>query len=183
VKGIVFNLLELAVSHEHGEEAWDDLLDAAGLTGAYTSLGSYPDEDLRKLVEAASAALGMPAASVVRWFGRRALPVLAQVYPGFFAPHTDTRSFLLTLNDIIHPEVRKLYPGADVPEFAFEQSPDGDIRMGYDSPRKLCTFAEGLIEGAASHFGEHVSITQPECMLRGEARCQLEISFASAPAT
>jgi hypothetical protein len=178
VKGIVFNLLEQVVSRDYGEDAWDDLLSAAGLMGAYTSLGSYPDEHLGKLVSAASEALHIPAQDVVRWFGREAMPALAGAYPAFFSPHTGTRSFLLTLNDIIHPEVRKIYPGADVPEFDFEQMPDGNLRMGYDSHRKMCSFAEGLIEGAAARFGEQVTISQPRCMLRGNERCELEIAFS-----
>ena len=181
LKGIVFNVLEQVVSRDHGENTWDDLLSAAGLVGAYTSLGSYPDEDLGKLVTAASEALHIPAQDVIRWFGREALPVLAQAYPAFFAPHTDTRSFLLTLNDIIHPEVRKLYPGADVPEFEFDVSSDGTLGMGYGSHRKLCSFAEGLIEGAAGWFGERAAISQPRCMLRGDERCDLVIVFRRGP--
>jgi hypothetical protein len=177
VKGIVFNLLEQAVSRDYGEDTWDDLLSAAGLVGAYTSLGSYPDDHLGRLVGAASGALRLPPQDVIRWFGREAMPALAQAYPAFFSPHADTRSFLLTLNDIIHPEVRKLYPGADVPEFDFDPLPDGGLRMGYDSHRKMCSFAEGLIEGAARQFSELVRISQPECMLRGDARCLLEIAF------
>jgi hypothetical protein len=106
VKGIVFNLLEQVVTRDHGENTWDDLLSSAGLTGAYTSLGSYPDEDFGRLVRAASEGLNVPSQDLVRWFGREALPALAKAYPGFFAQHADTRSFLLTLNDIIHPEVR-----------------------------------------------------------------------------
>ena len=180
MKGIVFNLLEQVVSRDYGEDTWDDLLGAARLVGAYTSLGSYPDEHPGKLVAAASEALAIRAEDAVRWFGREALPALAQAYPPFFSPHTDTRSFLLTLNDIIHPEVRKLYPGADVPEFDVHRRPDGSLGMGYDSHRKLCSFAEGLIEGAAAHFGEQVAISQPRCMHRGDASCDLEIAFSPA---
>jgi hypothetical protein len=180
VKGIVFNLLEQIISRDYGEDRWDDLLNAAGLVGAYTSLGSYPDDHLGKLVGVASETLGIPTQDVVRWFGREALPALAQAYPGFFTPRTDTRSFVLTLNDIIHPEVRKLYPGADVPEFDFDTLPNGKLRMGYSSHRKLCAFAEGLIEGAAAYFGEQVAITQPRCMIRGDETCELDITF-SAP--
>ena len=175
MKGIVFTLLAQAVAEEYGEDAWDDMLDGAGLDGVYTSLGDYPDEDLGKLVEQASASVALPAQDVVRWFGRSALPRLAVAYPGFFARHADTRSFLYTLNDIIHPEVRKLYPGADVPWFDFDETPDGGLVMGYASGRRLCAFAEGLIEGAAAHFEEPVSISQPACMLRGDPSCELVI--------
>jgi hypothetical protein len=180
VKGVVFNLLEEVVSREHGEDTWDALLEEAGLDGAYTSLGSYPDSDLLRLVDAASEALGVSPDEVVRWFGRNALPLLAPDYPRFFAPHTSARSFVLTLNDIIHPEVRKLYPGVDVPVFDFDASSEQVLAMGYSSRRKLCAFAEGMIEGAAAHYGERVSISQPRCMNRGDQACLLELTFAPA---
>jgi hypothetical protein len=177
MKGIVFNLLEEAVSHDYGEGTWDQMLEAAGLEGAYTSLGSYPDEDLMKLVGVACSELDMPAQDVVRWFGLAAMPLLAERYPEFFAPYESARSFVLTLNSIIHPEVRKLYPGADVPVFYFDTSSEDVLVMGYASPRRMCAFAEGLIEGAAAHYGERAVIEQPRCMTRGDDKCVLEISF------
>ena len=178
MKGIVFNLLETLVSDTHGEETWESLVESAGVSGAYTSLGSYPDEDLFALVGAASAALGEEPGDVVRWFGRGAMPLFAERYPALFAEHTHARSFVLTLNDIIHPEVRKLYPGAIVPEFDFDTSGSAQVLMDYHSPRKLCAFAEGLLLGAADHFGETVEIEQPLCMHRGDPRCRLAITFS-----
>ncbi|MBI4241193.1 MAG: heme NO-binding domain-containing protein, partial [Candidatus Rokubacteria bacterium] len=85
--------------------------------------------------------------------------------------------FLLTLNDIIHPEVRKLYPGAGVPVFDFDASAPDTLAMGYTSARRFCAFAEGLIEGAAAHYGEEVAIEQPTCMNRGDKTCTLMIRF------
>lgn len=178
MKGIVFNLLETIVSTEHGEDTWDALLESTGLDGAYTSLGSYPDEDLFALVGAASEALAIPPDDVVRWFGRGCLPLFAERYPEFFANHTRTRPFALTLNDIIHPEVRNLYPGAIVPEFAFDATDPDALTMDYVSPRKLCAFAEGLLLGAGDHFGEQVEIVQPLCLNRGDPLCRLMISFS-----
>jgi hypothetical protein len=86
MKGVVFNLLEQVVVREYGENVWDDLLDTAGLAGTYTSLGSYPDEEIMSLVAAAAAALKLPPDEVLRWFGRRAMPLLAGHYPVFFTP-------------------------------------------------------------------------------------------------
>src|SRR5689334_1624892 len=143
MKGIVFNMLETLVVRDHGADAWDDLLDAAELDGSYTTLGSYPDEELLALVGAASGALSLPPEAVVKWFGRSSMPLFATSHPHFFERHVDTKSFLLTLNDMIHPEVRKLYPGADVPDFDYEMTDDGGLRMVYRSERKMCAFAEG----------------------------------------
>jgi heme-NO-binding protein len=178
LKGIIFNVFEQLVVRDRGEDEWDRLLENSGLGGAYTSLGSYPDGDLMKLIQAASAAWNLPTDEVVRWLGRDSLPIFAERYPAFFEPHQTTLEFLLTLNEIIHPEVRKLYPGAEVPVFDHSVLDHRFLTMGYRSDRKLCMFGEGLIEGAAAHFGEQVSIEQPICMNRGDSRCVLEISFS-----
>ena len=176
MKGIVFNLLEECVVREHGEDTWDALLEAAQLDGVYTSLGNYPDEQLGALVGAASETLAVPSDEVVRWFGQRALPHFADRYPALFEPHDDVRSFVLTLNEIIHPEVRKLYPGADTPDFVFDTSSPERLVMDYTSPRRLCAFAEGLILGTAEFYGERVELSQSECMNRGDERCRIAIA-------
>lgn len=183
MKGIVFNLLSELVRREFGEDTWDDLVDAAGVSGAYTSLGSYDDGEMFKLVGAASTALGKPPADILRWFGRGAMPMLAHKYPGFFDSTGSTRPFLLALNNIIHPEVRKLYPGADVPVFDFDDSRDETLVMGYHSARRLCALAEGFVLGAADHFSEAVTVEQSQCMHRGDDKCVFQIAFAPRHAT
>jgi hypothetical protein len=50
LKGIMFDLLEATVSATHGAHVWDDLLEATGLTGAYTTLGNYPDRPSRDAI-------------------------------------------------------------------------------------------------------------------------------------
>ena len=180
MKGIVFNLLEQVVIDEHGEDAWDRILESAGQEGAYTAVGSYADEQFMALVGSAVEQLGVEPDDLVRWFGKRSMPLLAARYPAFFEGHTSTRSFVLTLNDVIHPEVRKLFPGADVPVFEFTTPDDRTVELAYVSSRKLCSFAEGLVEGAAEHFGESVDLKQTECMKRGDSRCVLVCAFAPA---
>jgi hypothetical protein len=163
------------VSTAYGDAAWDRLLDDAGLDGAYTSLGSYGDDEIFALVKVASATLSLPEADVLRWFGRQAMPLLAKRYPSFFAHHENVRSYLLTLNDIIHPEVRKLYPGARTPVFDFDTSLADVLAIGYNSPRRLCALAEGFMQGAADYFGERLDIRQSQCMHHGAGRCVFQV--------
>jgi hypothetical protein len=181
VKGVIFNLAEEVITDGFGDDAWDEVLDAAGLEGAFTSLGNYPDADLVSLVTAASGVLDRDAADVVRMVGKGALPRLAERYPMFFAPHTSTRPFLLTLNEVIHAEVRKLYPDADVPEFDFDDSDPDWLVIRYRSHRKMCSLAEGFILGAAEHYGQEATIEHPTCMLEGADACVLRCAFTSAP--
>ena len=175
MKGIVFNLLEEAVTTDFGDATWDRLLDDAGLDGAYTSLGSYDDAEIVRLVEVASTALQIPPADVLRWFGRRAMPLLAGRYPAFFGGHAGARAFLLTLNSIIHPEVRKLYPGASPPVFDFDTGDNTTLVIGYNSARRLCALAEGFIAGAAEHYGEQAQVSPSQCMHDGAGKCVFHV--------
>ena len=156
---------------------WEDLLEAARVDGAYTSLGNYPDESMMRLVSAAATALHTPADEVTRWFGRKSLPLLAERYPHFFSGHKSARTFLLTLNDVIHTEVRKIYPGSEVPVFEYDSSSPDVLLMGYRSRRKLCALAHGFTEAAAAHYGEDLFFEQLECMHRGDERCLFRIAL------
>lgn len=178
MKGVIFNLLEDAVAAHFGASVWDNVLNAAELEGAYTSLGSYPDSELTALVAAASDNLSLSPPVMLRWFGRNAMPLLAQRYPAFFEP-SNVRNFLLSVNTIIHHEVRKLYTGAGCPHFQFQEPVSGELVIGYSSPRRLCALAEGFIDGAAAHYGETVEVNHPTCMHTGSPSCTLVIRWES----
>ena len=177
MKGIIFNLVEGFVVAEGGERAWDSLLDSADLDGGYSSLGDYADEELSALVTAYSQTHDLTLAATTRAVGRHALLGLAERYPHFFTPHTHTRDMLLTLNDVIHPEVRKLHPSSRPPDFVFTSTDPDDFVMGYSSGRHLCFLAEGMIAGAAEHYGEGVTVSQSACMHDGADQCVIHCTF------
>ena len=180
MKGIMFNLVEEVVTDRFGADTWESLLHSAGLDGAYTSLGSYPDVDFFRLVGAAEQALKMSADEVLRDLGEAALPLLAEQYQVFFAPFVSARPFLLTLNDVIHPEVRKLYPGAEIPDFDFDTSDPEVLVIGYRSPRRLCALAEGFIMGAARHYQQDAEVAQSACLKKGDPKCLIICRFKSS---
>lgn len=180
MKGVVFNLLEQLVRREFGESAWDDVRAEADVGGSFDSTDTYPDAILRRLVAAVAKRARKTPGEALQWFGRHSMPLLSAKYPALFASQTSARSFILTLNDIIHPEVRRLYPGADVPVFDFGTPSPDVLTLGYHSPRKLCALAHGFIEGAADHYGERVEVEQIECMHRGDAKCVFHLRFSPA---
>ncbi len=180
MKGIIFNVTEEVVRHAYGEDAWDAILDGAGLDGSWTSLGSYPDEYFTKVVTSAAALLGVDEPTVLSVVAEGALPLLAVRYPHFFAPHRDARAFVLTLNDVIHPEVKKLYPGATPPTFEVQGAGEDELVLRYTSARRLCALAMGFLRGAAGHYGQTVSITQSSCQLLGDDHCLLHCQFTNA---
>ena len=177
MKGILFNLLERVVTETHGEDAWEDVLDAAGSTGAYTAVGNYTDKEFLALVSQAASLGGVTPDDLLRDFGRRSFPLLAEGYPHFFEGHDETLGFLLTLNDIIHVEVRKLYPGAETPFFEYDSDAPDALRMSYHSTRDMCALAEGFVLGAAAHFDERIEVEQTRCSKKGDDSCLFVLSF------
>lgn len=177
MKGVVFNLLEEAVRREFGPDVWDDLLDEANVQGAYTSLGNYSDEEIVALVSAAATKLKLSNGDVLRWFGERAMPILKEKYPTLFQNHSSARNFVLSVNSIIHPEVRKLYSGASCPFFHFREGENGSVMMGYESSRKMCDLADGFVRGASKIFCEEVEINHQTCMNHGAEKCLMEIKW------
>lgn len=177
MKGVVFNLLEELVRKEFGESEWHRVRQDADVDASFDSLATYPDAVLRKLVAAVARRAQKTPGEALQWFGRHSMPLLALRYPALFDSQDSARSFILTLNDIIHPEVRRQYPGADVPVFDFDSSIPDTLTVGYHSPRKLCALAHGFIEGAADHYGETVDVEQTTCMHRGDPKCVFQLRF------
>ena len=63
MKGVIYNLVESVVRSERGDDAWDDVIDEAGVSGAYTSLGSYPDSDLVDIATTVARQVGTDPSS------------------------------------------------------------------------------------------------------------------------
>ncbi len=176
MKGVIFNLVEEVVAAAFGPEMWERLLDTADASGVYTSLGSYPDQELLDIVGAACTHTRMAAPELLRTIGTLAIPRMYARFPHFFDGAPDARSFVLSLNGIIHPEVRKLYAGAGCPHFHYTQA-DAALTLGYNSPRKLCHLAEGFLIGAAGHYGEAVTVSQSACMHSGDPACHIHLAW------
>jgi len=178
VKGVVFNVVEEVVTDLLGADCWDDLLDDAGLAGAYTSLGQYDDHELGAIVHAAAARTGLAAGAVLALVGTHAYTHLAGRATGLVEGYHDLASLLAGLDRVIHPEVTKLYPGARPPSFEVRTEPDGTIVLRYDSARRLCRLAEGLAVGAARHLGGDATVEHRSCRDDGADACILAITTA-----
>lgn len=178
MKGAVFTIFEDMVVEQFGLLTWDRLLSAVApdSEGIYTASDSYPDAELFELVGGLSAMTGQPVQTLVQHFGRYALGRFAELYPDHFRVLTP-KQFLMSVDRAIHVEVLKLYPDALLPAFEYEDPAPSRLVMLYRSPRKLCSFAEGLIEGTSRHFATPIRVEHPLCMHRGDEHCRLEIEF------
>lgn len=177
MKGVIFNVLEELVIETSGMDAWNNILQAAGSDGVYTSGESYSDEELFSLVGAACNALNLPAEQVIGMFGEYLFDQLDARHPTFVASAKNLKNFLMSVDTVIHGEVLKLYTNPNLPRFKYIDHGDNKLTMQYSSPRKLCILAEGLIRGAANRYGNSITIDHPVCMHNGADHCQLDVSI------
>ena len=176
MKGIVFDMLRDMVEENYGLDGWQAVLDGADSDGMFISTETYHDQALMDLVVSASNVTGIDNNDLVYAFGQYMVKQFYQRFPQFF-DHDGLFPFLLSVDHLIHVEVRKLFPDAGVPHFEYhEQLPDR-LTMVYQSPRKLCKLAEGLIDGSAKHFNQAYHLTHDVCMHKGDDCCHLLVTL------
>ena len=160
MKGIVFTELIEMVEATFGLEVADKMLAPEGLSsnGVYTSVGTYDDKDMGVLLSRLGAATGMAGGDLQRAFGGYLFGSFVRGYADMLKGFESTFGLLSRLDDFIHPEVQRLYPDATLPGFEVTHRDDVRLEMYYRSARKMPEFAEGLIQAAAKHFGETVSV-------------------------
>lgn len=154
MKGIVFTEFVDMVEARFSADMVDDIIDDAALPngGAYTAVGTYDHAELVSMVVALSQRTGVAVPELVRAFGRHLFGRFYAGYPRFFEGVTGAVPFLAGIEDVIHAEVLKLYPDAQLPRFECTPTANGLV-MVYRSPRHFHDLALGLIEGAVAHWG------------------------------
>jgi hypothetical protein len=177
MKGIVFNLLEEFISTEWGDERYEATVSGVTLETkqVFVGPGTYPDADLFKLVANATRLAGLEPSQFLHDFGRYCFPALAGKFPRFVRDHTHLKSFLMTLDSVIHIEVRKIFRDATPPALTFEDLGPGRLVLRYVSERRLCALMTGLMDGAAAYYGEPITYTQRACMKEGATSCEFEL--------
>jgi hypothetical protein len=159
MKGMVFTEFLDMVENKFSADMVDDIIDDANPESgaAYTSVGTYDHQELVDMVVALSKRTEIPVDTLVKVFGEHVFTIFATNYPSFFADVPDALTFLSGIEDIIHAEVIKLYPDAQLPKFDCHFEGETLI-MDYQSPRHFSDLAEGLIKGCGAHFGENLQI-------------------------
>jgi hypothetical protein len=178
MKGVLFDVVGDIVCSEYSVTTWDHILQSAGVDGAYTSLGNYPDEELFAIVAAASAATAMPPSDLLRWLGQRAFPLLVAHVPHVIDQIDSWQRMLTDVDAIVHVEVVRMYPDALVPAFSATLTDTG-VELHYASRRGLCALAEGLILGVGEWYGTPLNVRQSECSHRGAPECIFHVEAST----
>jgi hypothetical protein len=153
MKGVIFTEFVDWAEQQHGLAAIDDVLARASKQrdGAYAATGDYDWRELAGLVGALADVVVQPPAQILRAYGRHLFGALVARFPEFAMGADSCFDMFERIESYIHPEVRKLYPGAELPSFRAERR-GNQLQLVYTSPRPFRDFAFGLIEGCVARF-------------------------------
>ena len=159
MKGILFTEFLELVENEFGLGIVQRIIDECQLEtdGVYTSIGTYSHKDMFKMVGKLSEIKEIPVPELLTIYGEYFFTTLSKDYPRFME-QSSLFPFLDSIEKYIHPEVLKLYPGAELPTFSSEMKNENEMLLNYMSSRKMSDVAIGLIKGASKYFKEDVEI-------------------------
>lgn len=175
MKGIVFTKFIEMMETTWSEDFADQIIEASDLPGggAYTAVGTYPHEEMVAMVLNLSDRTGMQVPELLHAFGIFLFGQFTKLYPAFFAGQRSSIDFVASIESVIHVEVRKLYPDAELPRFTVREHRPDYLDIVYSSDRHLGDLAFGLMEACVSHFGEEdkIRIEKEDLPEPGEPVC------------
>jgi hypothetical protein len=160
MKGIIFTEFLDMVEMKFSIDTVDQIIEASNLEsgGSYTSVGTYPHTEMAELVVNLGRVTGIPVKDLLIAFGNYLFNRLATMYPNFVVFENGLLSFLESIENHIHIQVKKLYPDAELPKFNTKLIHEKKLEMIYLSERHLGDLAEGLLMGAIEYFKQEASL-------------------------
>lgn len=159
-----------------GRERWSRTLREHGVADRiYRFSDTYPDAELLACVALLAEALGADQQELLREFGKVLATGLIATYGPLVEPRWGAVDLFEHTERVIHRAVRLQDPDADPPRLRVTRTGESEVRIVYDSPRRLCSLAKGLIDGIATSYGEDVVTTEDDCMLEGAPVCLMHV--------
>lgn len=162
MKGIVFTEFLEMVEQHHSADMVDELIEHCALPsgGIYTAVGTYDHREIVQLVMALAERTDTPVPALLQAFGNHLFGRFVQLYPQFFSGVASAFELLHGIDSIIHKEVHKLYPDAELPKFDTRYQGDHQLVMIYRSPRHMEDLAEGLIRACIAHYDTPIQLAR-----------------------
>jgi hypothetical protein len=158
MKGVVFTEYMEFIEEQFGFDVVDEMIEKSGVSGVFTQAGNYPFSDLFNMVSALSVITEKPLGVLIEAFATNLFPKLVKIYPKPVENYNNTFDFIAHVDDVVHPEVKKLYPDTELPEFELVSRNENELVTIYSSSKPLMDLARGLMIGCATFYGENLDI-------------------------
>ena len=159
MKGLVFTTFFNFCEDRFGPDVLEDAIERSGLPngGAYTSVGTYPFQEMVALITSVVQLTGSPMPTLLEEFGAYCFATWVKKFPSTFSGK-DLFNVLASIDDFHETQVRKLYPDAELPSFAVVSRDADALVLHYRSCKPLADLAVGVIKGAAAYLHTPVEV-------------------------
>ena len=160
MKGIVFTEFLEMVEQEFGLQVVDNIITKSNLPseGAYTSVGTYDFLEMQQLLVHLSEDTNIPIQDLLFAYGKFFFATLENNHRDIFSLYSSPLTMLASIENHIHVQVRKIYPGAELPTFKIIKQEEDYLEMMYYSERSMYMFAKALMEKTFEHYHENSKI-------------------------
>lgn len=170
--GEIYSQLSDYIIDNLGMAAWNQALDELDLDskGVYSTGATYGDDEALAIVAWCSSHLGQPVPDILRNFGAHLFHKLKTKQAAKGIKSEDFFTFLSNVESVTHKMVRQMSAKSTPPILTVERQ-QNRVTIHYESARKLCFLAEGLVMGCADHYGVSIQVSQSCCMHNGDDYC------------
>ena len=160
MKGLIFTEFIEMVEEKFGFDISDKVLEDQSLStkGIFTASGTYPFTDLVAMLTTLNKETNISIEDLQNEFAKYIFAKISSMFPQFFESHDDVLKFIASVDEVIHVEVQKLYPDAELPSFDVISIDDNQLEMYYISEKNLVPFAKGMMEGASKYYNMPIDI-------------------------
>lgn len=160
MKGIVFTEFLEMVEQEFGLEVLDTIITKSELPsgGSYTSVGTYDFFEMQRLLGNLSEDTNIPVNDLLYAYGKFFFATLVSNHRDIFSLYSSPLTMLASIENHIHVQVRKIYPGAELPTFKIIKQEENYLEMMYYSERSMYIFAKALMDKTFEHYHENSKI-------------------------
>jgi len=174
--GLIFAEMKRYFGTRFGSDSWDNILKECGIGWKiYLQNREYPDEEAVSILSSASKITGKSIFDILEDLGEFIVPTLITSFKTLIKPEWKTLDLLENTEETIHKAVRVRDPLAKPPYLKTNRLSPEEVVILYNSPRKMCGLAKGIIKGVAGYYNERVLINEAVCMLRGNPRCEIKV--------
>jgi Haem-NO-binding len=181
--GLVFTNWEKFLSERYGAPVLREYRTAMEVALGSTLLANrvYDDTALLEALRVTNRLTNTSPPLLLRQFGRYFINTgLTRHLCAHLLSQTTCARDLVLLMRQAHIQMATGPDGLTPPVFSFKFLTEdrNQLQLTYESPRHLCGWLWGAVEGAGDRFGETVFVYERACMDRGDQQCVFEIHFS-----
>jgi hypothetical protein len=160
MKGIIFNQFLDMVEVRFGYQMVDAIIlqNHSSTGGAYTAIGNYSHEELKRLFRSLQAKTKIPLPLLLHDFGRHMFQWFIKNYGPRFQSSNNAFCFIKGMEVQLKSELEKIYPDIRFPEIKIKSRNGSSLDIFYYADYGSASLIRGLLEAALEYFDENATV-------------------------